>query len=50
MIADKAYSNSVIRNYLTGRGIKVVIPQKSNENASRKNKGAAGDRPPSLRC
>ena len=48
MIADKAYSNSIIRDYLTGRGINVVIPQKSNEKASRKNKGAAGGRPPAF--
>jgi transposase len=48
VIADKAYSNGIIRDYLTRRGIKTVIPQKSNEKTSRKNKGSAGGRPPAL--
>ncbi len=48
VIADKAYSNSIIRNYLSARGIKAVIPQKSNEKNSRKHKGSAGGRPPAF--
>lgn len=40
VIADKAYSNSIIRSYLSARGIKAVIPQKSNEKTSRKNNEA----------
>ncbi len=47
VIADKAYSNSIIRNYLSARGIKAVIPQKSNEKNSRKHKAlpAVGRQP-----
>lgn len=48
VIADKAYSNGIIRDYLTARGIKAVIPQKSNEKNSRKSKGTAGGRPPAF--
>ena len=48
VIADKAYSNGIIRNYLTTRGVKAVIPQKSNEKTSRKNKGSTGGRPPTF--
>lgn len=48
VIADKAYSNSIIRSYLSTRGIKAVIPQKSDEKNSRKNKGSAGGRPPAF--
>lgn len=48
VIADKAYSNGVIRSLLASRGIKTVIPQKSNEQASRKHKGTRGGRPPAF--
>lgn len=48
VIADKAYSNGIIRRYLSGRGIKAVIPQKSDEQARRRNKGSSGGRPPSF--
>lgn len=48
VIADKAYSNGVIRSLLASRGIKTVIPQKSNDQASRKHKGTRGGRPPAF--
>lgn len=48
VIADKAYSNSIIRDYLSTRGIKAVIPQKSNEKTSRQRRGSAGGRPPAF--
>ena len=34
VLGDKAYSSQSIRNYLKNRGIKAVIPFKSNEKAS----------------
>lgn len=48
VVADKAYSSGVTRRMLAVRGIKTVIPQKSNEKNARKNKGSAGGRPPNL--
>lgn len=48
VVADKAYSSGVTRRMLAARGIKTVIPQKSNEKNARKNKGSGGGRPPSL--
>src|SRR5699024_3435315 len=39
------YSNGVIRQALKARGIQAVIPQKSDEIASRKRKGSNGGRP-----
>ena len=45
VIADMVYSNGIIRDYLSARGIRAVIPQKSNEKNSRKNKGSTGGRP-----
>lgn len=48
VIADKAYSAGVTRKMLHRRGIKVVIPLKSDQIAARKRKGANGGRPPRL--
>ncbi len=48
VIADKAYSAGVTRKMLQRRGIKVVIPLKSDQIASRKRKGSKGGRPPGL--
>ncbi|WP_343875309.1 transposase, partial [Brachybacterium alimentarium] len=45
---DKAYSSGKTRRMLAARGIKTVIPQKSDEIASRKKKGTRGGRPPAL--
>lgn len=44
-LADKAYSSKAIRTYLRDRGIKCVIPERSDQIANRKRKGSAGGRP-----
>ena len=46
--ADKAYSSRANRAYLRRRGIKAVIPEKSDQAANRKNRGSAGGRPVSF--
>jgi len=46
VLADKAYSHPSTRKALRRRGIRIVIPEKSDQIAYRKNKGAAGGRPP----
>ncbi|MCD9166304.1 transposase, partial [Streptomyces albireticuli] len=43
--ADKAYSSRGNRAYLHKRGIKAVIPEKKDQAANRKKKGARGGRP-----
>jgi transposase len=48
VVADRAYTSGVNRHMLAGRGIKVVIPQKSNEIAARHRRGSAGGRPPAF--
>ena len=48
IIADKAYSHPSTRKALRRRGIRAVIPEKSNQQAHRKARGAAGGRPPAF--
>lgn len=48
VIADKAYSAATYRRALHARGIKVVIPEKSDEIAARKRRGHRGGRPRGL--
>lgn len=48
MIADKAYSAGLYRRAMHARGIKVVIPEKSNEITARQRRGARGGRPRGL--
>ncbi len=48
VLADKAYASGVTRKMLQRRGIKVVIPLKSDQIAARKRKGRNGGRPPGL--
>jgi transposase len=43
--ADRAYSSRGNRAYLRRRNIKVVIPEKKDQAANRKKKGAGGGRP-----
>jgi transposase len=43
--ADKAYSNRNIRTYLRRRGIRHVIPEKSDHRTARRNRGSRGGRP-----
>lgn len=45
VLADKAYSSKANRSYLRKRGVKAVIPEKADQAAARKRKGAAGGRP-----
>lgn len=46
VLADKAYSAGTYRRALHARGIKVVIPEKSDQIAARKRRGSRGGRPP----
>lgn len=46
LIADKAYSHASTRILLRARGIRAVIPQRSDQIAHRRSKGPAGGRPP----
>ncbi len=46
VIADKAYSHPSTRSLLRARGIRTVIPQRSDQIAHRQSKGRAGGRPP----
>ena len=48
VLADKAYASGVTRKMLQGRGIKAVIPLKSDQIAARKRKGSRGGRQPGL--
>jgi transposase len=43
--ADKAYSSRANRELLRARGIKAVIPERSDQVANRQRKGSAGGRP-----
>jgi hypothetical protein len=47
-LADKAYSSKANRAYLRQRGIKATIPIKTDQDANRRKKGAAGGRPPTF--
>lgn len=44
--ADRAYSNRRTRQYLRRRGIRHVIPEKSDQAMNRVRRGRAGGRPP----
>lgn len=46
VIADKGYPSRANRAYLASRGIKATIPDRDDQLANRKKKGAAGGRPP----
>ncbi|MFJ4859151.1 IS5 family transposase [Streptomyces sp. NPDC088730] len=48
VIADKAYSSRAIRAGLRRRGIRAVIPERSDQIANRKRRGSAGGRPPTF--
>ncbi|PRX42924.1 DDE family transposase [Nonomuraea fuscirosea] len=45
VVADKAYSSRGNRAYLRKRGIKAVIPEKTDQAANRKKRGSRGGRP-----
>lgn len=46
VVGDKACSSGKTRRRLTARGVKAVVPQKSDEIAARQRKGPCGGRPP----
>ncbi|WP_374115318.1 IS5 family transposase [Streptomyces sp. G2] len=46
LAADRAYSNSPVREYLRQRGIRHTIPEKTDSQAARRRKGTRGGRPP----
>lgn len=48
VIADKAYSSRANRGYLRQRGIAATIPEKDDQAANRRKKGARGGRPPAF--
>ena len=48
LIADKAYSHPSTRAALRGKGIRVVIPQRSDQIALRAARGSRGGRPPAF--
>jgi len=48
VVGDRAYSNGIIRKMLSDRGIRVIVPQKSNELTARQRKGSKGGRPPAF--
>ena len=45
LLADKAYSAKAHRDSLRARGVKVVIPERSDQVKNRKNRGTKGGRP-----
>lgn len=48
VLADRAYSSRAIREHLSRRGIRAVIPQPANQIANRKRRGRRGGRPPAF--
>lgn len=48
VLGDKAYSSGITRRMLSRRGIRTVVPQKSNETRARAKRGSAGGRPPAF--
>ncbi len=48
VLADKAYTSRANRGYLRRHGIKATIPSKSDQDAHRRAKGAAGGRRPAF--
>lgn len=48
LLADKSYCSAAHRRMLAARGIKAVIPQRSDQIAGRKRRGRRGGRPPAF--
>lgn len=48
VLGDKAYSSRATRSELRSRGIRAVIPQRSDQVGHRKRRGSAGGRPPAF--
>ena len=45
VLADKAYTSAANRRFLSGRGVKVTIPERADQKAGRARRGSAGGRP-----
>ncbi|WP_443068961.1 IS5 family transposase [Streptomyces sp. NBC_01361] len=48
VMADKAYSSRAIRNHLSKRGIRAVIPVPADQRGHRLRRGSRGGRPPAF--
>ncbi len=48
VIADKGYSSRSIRRYLRRRGIAHTIPERTDQQSNRQNRGPRGGRPPTF--
>jgi transposase len=48
VIADKGYSSKAIREHLRRRGIGHTIPERADQVANRRRRGARGGRPPTF--
>src|SRR5699024_12769345 len=48
VVGDRAYSSGKTRRMATARGVKAVIPRRSDGIAARQRKGSRGGRPPRL--
>jgi transposase len=48
VLGDKAYSSRAHRERLRARGIKIVIPEPSDQIRNRKRRGSRGGRPPAF--
>jgi transposase len=48
VLADKAYSSRAHRELLRARGIKAVVPERSDQIHNRKRLGSGGGRPPAF--
>ncbi|MEV7817780.1 IS5 family transposase [Streptomyces flaveolus] len=48
VLADKAYSSRAIRDHLRRRGIRAVIPERTDQQTNRQRRGPAGGRPPAF--
>jgi transposase len=48
VLGDKAYSSRAIRHRLRRRGIAATIPERRDQEANRRRRGALGGRPPSF--
>jgi hypothetical protein len=47
-MADKAHSSRAIRNHLSKRGIRTVIPVPADQRGHRLRRGSRGGRPPAF--
>ncbi len=48
VLADKAYSSRAIREHLSKRGIRAVIPVAADQRGHRLRRGSLGGRPPAF--